>query len=213
MRILKHIDYVEKDIFTPHQVTLLSALLDGDWHDRDYIRKKLNLKKLSRSIISARILKPLEELGLIEQEEMLPPKEKGKLQNKRKKKYVRMRKNPDLLFLMTKRDLYQDLYERAKIKKDEKKETLYKTAYDIIDKLCQSHEEHQGTSVSLSPAQVKINQIADSILGHCKSLEHACMAVCIARPDLYEEHVKWQREYAPRQQSRLVDQEGKVILK
>ena len=191
--------------FTPHQIDLLGAILDGKLHDREYIRTELNLRSLSRSNISERILKPLEELGLVEQIEMLPPKKKGG-QNKRKRKYFRLVRNPDLLFLMIERDFYQDLYEKAKIKKDGKKETQYKAAYEIIDKLCQSHEEHQGTSISLSPAQMKIHQIADSILDHCKSREHAIMAVCIASPDLYEEHVKWQREYAPRCQWLPVDQ-------
>lgn len=91
MRTLEHTDNQENKL-THHQVVTIGALLDGNWHDREYVREELGLKTLSRSIISERILKPLEKMHLIEQKEMLP---KNATEGKRKRKFVRIGKDID----------------------------------------------------------------------------------------------------------------------
>lgn len=68
-------------LLTEQQLNALLILQDGEWHDRRDIHSKLRFKKYNYSIISERIIKPFEEIGLIEQEE----------RPKTKKKFVRIR--------------------------------------------------------------------------------------------------------------------------
>lgn len=64
------------DLLTEQQLNALLILQDGEWHDRRDIHSKLRFKKYNYSIISERIIKPLEEIGLIEQEERPGTKKK-----------------------------------------------------------------------------------------------------------------------------------------
>lgn len=70
---------------TGQQLEALFILRDGEWHDRKYIHSKIGFKKFNYSIISERIIKPLEANGIIEQEERPGTK----------KKFVRIRKDHD----------------------------------------------------------------------------------------------------------------------
>ena len=70
---------------TGQQLEALFILRDGEWHDRRYIHSKIGFKKFNYSIISERIIKPLETKGIIEQEER-----PGTM-----KKFVRIRKDHD----------------------------------------------------------------------------------------------------------------------
>lgn len=61
---------------TDRQMECLCLLADGEWHDRQEIRQKLGLKFIPPNI-SSRIIKPLEQMGIIEQEKR-PVKEGSK---------------------------------------------------------------------------------------------------------------------------------------
>ncbi|OPX77811.1 MAG: hypothetical protein A4E45_01755 [Methanosaeta sp. PtaB.Bin039] len=78
----------DSDLLTGQQLVFLDSLADGEWHDRKFIRGKMKLKKLIPSILSERIIKPMEEKGLVEQEEV--PVREG---SRKMKKLVRLRKD------------------------------------------------------------------------------------------------------------------------
>lgn len=136
----------------------------------------MGLKTYNPSILPERIIEPLESMGLVEQEKR--PEKEG---SRKKIVFVRIKKYPDLLLLMNLKDLYQE-GERA---------------YNIFDQLCKSHEEHVGTSMSYSPAEKELFEIAERIEQYCKTPAMAFVVACVARPDLYEEHKLWDRAYSP----------------
>ncbi|GAB6265519.1 MAG: hypothetical protein STSR0001_09640 [Methanothrix sp.] len=186
---------IDSDLLTRQQLEALFILNDGEWYDRKDIHKKMGFKKFDYSIISERIIKPLEVKGIIEQE--------GREGTRRL--FARIKKDIDLLLLMNLRDSYQILWTRAHERKDDKREKLYQKAYEMFDSLYQSHEVIIGTSVSLSPGQAELYKLACKIEKYCKSHEQAVVAACIARPDLYKEHQEWQIKYGPKG-SRLMEE-------
>lgn len=77
---------INSDFLTELQLVALDILLkDGEWHDRKDIHKKIGFKKFSYSIISERIIKPLEKKGIVEQEERPGTK----------KKFIRIKRDLD----------------------------------------------------------------------------------------------------------------------
>ncbi len=70
---------------TAQQIELLLLLMDGNWHERSEIRRKI--KNYISSNISGRIIRPLEDLGIVEQEER--PIKEG---SRKMKKMVRISK-------------------------------------------------------------------------------------------------------------------------
>ena len=76
---------IDCDLLTGQQLEALSFLRDEEWHDRKYIHNKMGFKKYDYSIISERIIKPLEAKGIVEQEERPGTR----------KKFVRIRKDLD----------------------------------------------------------------------------------------------------------------------
>ncbi|GEM_PF-3008134 len=181
------------DLLTTQQLEFLCAISDGEWHDRKFIREKMGMKKLIPSILSERIIKPLEAKGIIEQEER--PVKEG---SKKMKKCARIRKEINLLLLMDLRDSYQTLLKNSKEKQDKIGEMLYQRAFEALDNLYQSHIMIEGTTLSLSPGQAELYRIAHKIEKYCKTREQAILAACVARPDLYKEHQSWQADYGPR---------------
>lgn len=181
------------DLLTAQQLEFLCAISDGGWYDRKSIRKKMGMKKLIPSILSERVIKPLEAKGIIEQEER--PLKDG---SRKMKKVTRIREDIDLLLLMNLRDSYQTLLKNSNEKQDKRGEMLYQKAYEALDNLCQSHFVIGGTSLSLSPGEAELYRIAHKIEKYCKTYEQAIAAACIARPDLYKEHQEWQSKYGPK---------------
>lgn len=97
MRTSKDIDYSDDANLTGQQLVFLNALTDGKWareksegwspssdkwYERSEIRKKMGLKTFTPSILSERIIKPLELTGIVEQ----------KVGRKKTMKVVRIRK-------------------------------------------------------------------------------------------------------------------------
>jgi hypothetical protein len=81
---------IDIDLLTGQQLEALHILHDGEWRDRKYIHNKMKFKKFAYSIISERIIKPLEAKGIVEQEDR--PTEDGA---RREKKVVRIKKDID----------------------------------------------------------------------------------------------------------------------
>jgi len=178
---------------TDYQIECLCLLLDGEWHDRDEIRQKLQFKLISsKSNITNRIINPLKKRGLIEQENR--PIKDG---FKKMKSFTRIKTDIDLCYIMDLRDLYKDLYNIAVHDRDQYMEPIYKKAYRTFDLICLSHEMRAGPSVSFSPAEHKLFEIAKKIERYCKTPEKALAAAYEANEELQKENREWTRLYSP----------------
>jgi hypothetical protein len=129
---------IDIDLLTGQQLEALHILNDGEWRDRTYIHNKIGFKKFDYSIISERIIKPLEAKGIVEQEGR--PTEDGA---RREKKFVRIKSDVDprqfhelirqsALFMINK---YRVQKKRSMEQKKNLKRGVKKDAADIYEKM------------------------------------------------------------------------------
>ena len=148
MRTLEDSDYRGGLNLTGQQLVFLNALTDrkwaqkeseewaplaDKWYDRSEIRKKMGLKIFNPSILSERIITPLESAGIVEQME-LPVKEGWK----KMKKVVRIRKNVDkrLLHELVIRSALNSMRKRTGDESTTKiYEGMYKKSWKVLDYL------------------------------------------------------------------------------
>jgi len=181
--------------FTDKQLECLCLLADGEWHDRIEIRQKLGLK-LINSNITIGLIRPLEEIEIVEQEER--PLKEG---SKKNKKVIRIRQDVDeYAFCQTILNSARHLV--AKYRKDKQKREFYlgmvHAFQDRIKKLEADWEKEteEQELEELGPivegpypsAWLEIQKIAKRIESHCKTQADAYVAAMKARPELYKEY-------------------------
>lgn len=192
--------------FTDQQLECLCILADGEWHDRNEIRQKMGLKMI-HSNISSRLIGPIAEIGLVEQEER--PLKDG---SKKTKKVIRISRDiNDYAFF----HIISNSAERlaAKYGRIDEKRKFYSDMADTFqDKIKRQEADFEKEQEELElkengpfgegpypPAWLEIQKIAKSIEKHCKTPEDAYVAAMKARPDLYEAYRVQAREMARRE--------------
>jgi hypothetical protein len=181
--------------FTDQQLECLCVLADGEWHDRNEIRQKMGLKTI-HSNVSSRLIGPLVEIGLVEQEER--PLKDG---SKKIKKVIRFSKDIDEYVFFY---IISNSAERLAVKycRNDEKNKLYSEMVNAFqDKIKMQDADFEKEQEDLEvkengpiaegpypPAWLEIQKIAKRIEKYCRTPADACVAAMVARPDLYEEY-------------------------
>lgn len=201
-----------------HSLDLLAVLADGEWHDREDIRKKLHMKFSSSDMarFSRIYISPLVENKYLE-EDKIPTKEGSK----KTKKVCRMIHDlnmvgdkANILSLLAAlreqcevlRDHYKMLH-RFSPKTDKKtlpKSSYYQDLYNRFDD-CYNHILQQVAHYppdEWSPAMGKIMKLAETIEPHCKSNLDARLAIYkmddALQLGLLKAHREWQLSHGKR---------------